>query len=292
MLSMNKDMNKNLKDSEGKLSASYSPRLRSGEAGEEGNYSMSVMSYTKTQKLITALYMVTDVMDNEEPIRNKLRTLGTEIVSDSSTTLGANMSIRRIEQIMSFLDIASAMNFISEMNCAVLKKEFFGLKMSLQESMQVKPVWLEEFLNSPLEEYSDMGSEGGGKNLSTPAFGHPSRGESKHKGYSNGHQTSTRIGVQKGSTLMQALGEIKMSDRSPFDMKNDFYVLKKQRRDEIINTVKTNPNGTTITDIKTRATGVLVSCSEKTLQRELVSMTKDGVLNKTGEKRWTRYFVK
>ena len=33
-------------------------------------------------------------------------------------------------------------------------------------------------------------------------------------------------------------------------------------------------------------------CGEKTLQRELVSMAKDGVLNKTGEKRWSRYFVK
>jgi hypothetical protein len=31
---------------------------------------------------------------------------------------------------------------------------------------------------------------------------------------------------------------------------------------------------------------------EKTLQRELVFMVNNGVLNKIGEKRWSRYFVK
>src|SRR5665647_23369 len=39
-------------------------------------------SYTKASKLVTALYMVTDVMDKDEPIRNKLRNLGAEIISD------------------------------------------------------------------------------------------------------------------------------------------------------------------------------------------------------------------
>src|SRR3989344_1172489 len=43
------------------------------------------MSYTKTQKLVTALYIVTDIIDKEEPIRNKLRTLGVEILSDTSS---------------------------------------------------------------------------------------------------------------------------------------------------------------------------------------------------------------
>src|SRR3989344_3111766 len=42
--------------------------------------------YRKTNKLVTALYMVTDVIDKEEPLRNKLRTLGLEILSDTPTT--------------------------------------------------------------------------------------------------------------------------------------------------------------------------------------------------------------
>jgi len=71
--------------------------------------------------------------------------------------------------------------------------------------------------------------------------------------------------------------------------------LKKERRFNIINIIKNNGGSSTIKDIKAKTnTGVQGSlvCSEKTLQRELMSMIKDGVLNKTGEKRWSKYFIK
>jgi hypothetical protein len=90
-----------------------------------------------------------------------------------------------------------------------------------------------------------------------------------------------------------------MSHRNTKDTNaSDFHILKKQRRDEIINIIGKKGGNATITDIKNSAYGLpaqagsLVSCGEKTLQRELVSMVKDGVLNKTGEKRWSRYFIK
>ena len=38
--------------------------------------------------------------------------------------------------------------------------------------------------------------------------------------------------------------------------------------------------------------GSLDTHSEKTLQRELVSMVTDGVLKKEGTKRWSKYFIK
>jgi hypothetical protein len=127
---------------------------------------------------------------------------------------------------------------------------------------------------------------------------------------SKGH---TSIGVQKGSTLMKALSAVRMPSSNthgytrPISASNInsnhsnaavFDVLKKQRRDSIINIIKTISGGATIKDIKDRAKLVpekynsLVSCSEKTLQRELVSMVKSGVLDRIGEKRWSKYFMK
>src|SRR3989338_190310 len=82
------------------------------------------MSYTKTQKLITALYIVTDIIDKEEPIRNKLRTLGVEVLYDTSSIPKTLFGAVKIDQVLSFLNIASAMNFISEMNYTILKKEY------------------------------------------------------------------------------------------------------------------------------------------------------------------------
>ena len=89
--------NKNLKDPERKsLMTSYGA----------GTSDMSfTLAYTKTSKLITALYMVTDTMEKEEPIRLKLRTLGIEILSDITMSKTV-FDISKIEQILSFLNIA------------------------------------------------------------------------------------------------------------------------------------------------------------------------------------------
>src|ERR1035437_8724351 len=110
------------------------------------------ISYTKTHKLITALYMVTDIIDKGEPIRNKLRTLGAEIVSDiHCIDIGQNRSVvicTRIAETVSFLNIASAMNFISEMNCNILKKEFLELEISIEEYSDMKPTWLADFFET------------------------------------------------------------------------------------------------------------------------------------------------
>ena len=100
---------------------------------------------------------------------------------------------------------------------------------------------------------------------------------------------------------MKALSVVRMSDRnstaSPSGATNNFDELKKQRRGEIVEVIKVIGGNATIKDIKDRAktnpakNGSLASCGEKTLQRELVSMVKDGVLKKTGEKRWSKYFL-
>ncbi len=227
---------------------------------------VSLTSYAKTNKLITALYMVTDIMDKEEPLRNKLRTLGVEILSDPerkpSASYGAGMSITRIEHVISFLDIASAMNMISEMNSSILKKEFSELKQSFQTKQGLSLMDL--LKDSPLEI--------------------PEVNQTNQK------VNQTRLGVQKGSTLMKALKDFKGPNAS-------FDTSKKQRREEIISIIKDKEkaspeeSGVTIKDIKDNAKGTLASVGEKTLQRELISMVHEGVLEKAGDKRWSRYFL-
>ena len=272
MLEENQNLKNSLKD--------VGPNLITApdKGRQEGLVSFS--RYSKTNKLVTALYMVTDIMDKAEPLRSKLRTLGINIVSDIKLVPDS------INNILSLLDIAFALKMISEMNCSILKKEFLELKQFIQESnVQNNPVWLEEFFmeSSP----SPLQGEGGGEVSLIIPKKTTEIGQKNSIGH--GNQNSSRLGVQKGSTLMKALQNVHMSNRiaSP-----DFNTLKKQRREEILKIIKTSPNGATITDIRTLATGSLVSCGEKTLQRELVSMTHDGVLEKTGEKRWSRYSLK
>lgn len=211
--------------------------------------------YIKTNKLITALYMVTDTMEKEEPIRLRLRTLGVEILSDI-TMPKAVFDTQKIDQILSFLNIAFDVRMVSEMNCNILRKEFTELKQSIQEFTAKNNLWFEELT----------------KESPSP----------KSVSFYKGHHT--RIGVQKGSTLMKALGEIEGKN-------NGFEIIKKQRRELISKVVKDKPDGVSIKDITSTLKDLGDSMGEKTLQRELVSMVKDNVLKKTGEKRWSLYFL-
>ncbi len=244
------------------------------------------ISYIKTDKLITALYMVTDIIDAGEPLRNKLRTLGTGIISDMNSN-PANV-FSKISEIMSFLNIASAINIISEMNCNILSKEFLELERATKESV---------------DKVEDLGNEVNLAKFFTDELSLPQASNDKGHYKSIGHHISTRIGVQKGSTLMHALSDrnlvssVVSNKNQSLSIKTSFYILKKQRRDSMLDIIKTLGGSGTIKDIKDKIVampkdaGSLISCGEKTIQRELVSMVKDGVLDKTGKKRWSRYFL-
>jgi hypothetical protein len=240
------------------------------------------LSYTKATKLITALYMVTDIMDKDEPLRNKLRTLGANILSDTFSNPAA--ALAKIGEVMSFLDVAGAMNIISQMNSGILRKEFTLLGESIREYMDsigAKPRTSEIDISELF-----TGDQGGANNFSQtlpanrPAY--------------LARPGMNRIGVQRGGTLLKAMSDniSKMSDtKKQLKQSENFDVLKKERRYEIVSFITRNGGSATITDIRAKATGALANMGEKTLQRELLNMLKDGVLKKTGEKRWSRYYI-
>ncbi len=250
------------------------------------------IQYTKTNKLITALYMVTDTMESDEPIRLKLRTLGIEVLSDSASlskgTLINNID-EKITVILSFLNITRDTGMISEMNSRILAKEFLELKQSIQEHTTGSNLWLEEFLLRPSEtsnkEEPRLSADSSGRQVN-------SKGQISvilNKGHHvTVNKSSMRIGVQKGGTLLKALNKIGMSDKNSSE---GFEMLKKKRRAEIVLIIKDRKSGATITDIRNNAKDVLVSCGEKTLQRELISMVSDNILYRTGSKRWSQYFL-
>jgi len=281
--------NKNLKDSSGGTTVSITDI-------------QFPISYNKTKKLITALYMVTDIIDELEPLRTKLRTLGVGILSDVSSIERDNTGrltsviVGKINDVMSFLDIASALNIISEMNFNILKKEFYKLNQSVLGSVNRiqninSQINLAEFFRSGDKELESR----------SPAYLTKGRGSMiSNNGLRENYKGHTRIGVQRGSTLMQALSD-KTIGMSNINFSNEthenFDILKKQRRNEIVSVLNSIGHPSTIKDIKDKVQSLssqyvyLSSCSEKTLQRELISMVIDKALNKNGEKRWSRYFL-
>lgn len=117
----------------------------------------------KAEKLTTALYMVTDIMSEKEPMKWKAREAGVELLSDMMVMPSSGGSERmtilrnatkKIEQIVSFLDVAQSTRMMSEMNASVLKKEYVALKDAcLAEWQQIsdgsKNIFTESFFEIP-----------------------------------------------------------------------------------------------------------------------------------------------
>jgi len=272
--------NKNLKDIS-KSPIKDSSNMPTSYEAQGLSLGSSLLSYTKTNKLISALYMVTDMMEKDEPMRLKLRTLGIKILSDiNSFSSKTQFEIGKIEQVLSFLSVASDVGMISEMNYNILKKEFTNLKESIQEFTSRNNIWLEGFINTSSSENSAILGQGNNKNI----------GLSLRKGKEIYKGQGTRIGLQKGSTLMKALDDVRNGSIHQ-NLNEEREEIKHKRRDEIISIVKNYPNGISIKDIMSALRNLGESWGEKTLQRELISMVKDNVLKKTGEKRWSHYFL-
>lgn len=262
------------------------------------------LSYNKTNKLVTALYMVTDIMSETEALRQKLRYLAVELVSDighvKATNSGNKLDIisNNLFSILSLLDVSLTMGLVSKMNFNILSKEFTELKSCVERlkskyNSENEFPSISELLLSPSREFlKEALDKGGGA-------------QKDNLSYVGHDQPTTRIGVQKGKNLMRILSD-RVSDTENKNEKNEkeskktkrnVEMLKKERRFEIVkvfNDKMTSDgyNGLTITDIKKEGRGVLKDCSKKTLQRELVSMVEDGVLKKVGSKRWSKYFLK
>jgi len=230
----------------------------------------------KTEKLITALYMVTDCMDSEDALKNKLRFLGVDLLSDMYKLSVATfmerhnrlqISISKISEILSFVDISSTIGFISEMNANILKREFNFLISELQAHLKEKQ-------NSSfiLDE----------KTLEVPR---PI--EEIKRTFTNGHD----IGQYKGQIKDNYELRINNYELNKSKEKQDNPYSKQERTDKILSLIKFRgelPDGETgvsIKDISSKFT----DCSEKTIQRELNDLVSKGKLKKTGEKRWSRY---
>ncbi len=227
----------------------------------------------KTSKLVTALYMVTDCMSIEDPIKSRLRVLGVQLVSyayeiQTLSPVGKTEDISRftscVGEVISLIEIGSTMGFISPMNMSILKKEFSLLRdecisfetrdshfsFSLDESMLGVDKNPTEYTSAIKDKRTDGLSLNTSPSLSRlPIF--------------------TKKTYQTGSSS----GD------------------KNERTKKILDFIKDKKNhsvgqvGISIKDISRHFT----DCSEKTIQRELQSLVEGGSIKKIGAKRWSRY---
>ena len=227
----------------------------------------------KTEKLVTALYMVTDCMDTEDAIKGKLRHLGVELLSDmyklsllSPMDKHAHIStsMSRVDELLSFIEIAYTIGFISEMNTSILKKEFMVLMGELESHLKKDKHFTftldEKMFSLPVSSVAEVDNNNEYKN------------NIKDKRTTINNMSFTNI---KSNLSLNQIPKISNHNFSVSE--------KKDRSDKILALVK--DKDVSIKDISNSFT----DCSEKTIQRELNSLVLKGQIKKTGSKRWSRY---
>jgi predicted HTH transcriptional regulator len=82
--------------------------------------------YKKTEKLVSALYLLSNFISDKEPIKWQIRETGIELLSQSlsASVSDRNLVISSTLKLLSYLNIAHIGGVISEMNYQILKAEF------------------------------------------------------------------------------------------------------------------------------------------------------------------------
>lgn len=227
--------------------------------------------YNRSCRLTAAIFMVLNVIDQDDELKTRIKNLSLSLISKvvnlkdigflDAGKLTADIERNSLE-LMSVLDIAGVSGLISKMNGDIIKAEFqffvseldkFASRFENNRNVSVKNIFSEE----PI-------SGAGGGSEKTNRFG--------TVGTENIH----------GYTPMTVLG-----DGNANSTKSDNgHKRKDTRRITILNFIKGH-NGASIKDIAVNITG----CSEKTVQRELVSLIREGKIKKTGERRWSKYSI-
>jgi len=276
-----KDINSINNSNKGQLDSSVDSQEASQVNGLQHSDIYLSSLIKRTEKLTTALFMITDFMSDSNPLKMSLREKTLDLFLDISSAEHKGSSFRAdqlikvshsISEIVSLSSIARSINAISEMNYTVLEKEYTTLREIIEGLEEVKD--LKSRMVFP-ENFFDNSGQLEQTTLPSPDTNHSND-------LNNIQQKDNFLKDTSNKGQKKVLNKNKIVSKTTANRGGG----KIDRRRDILKSIRSRKEST-IKDIIKAVPG----CSEKTIQRELIAMVKEGVLKKKGERRWSRYFV-
>jgi len=221
----------------------------------------------KTQKIVSALYLITDLIKDSDAIKWEIREEGISLVSSSlmiDTTFpidkehSINLYSLSAQKIITYINIALVSSLVSTMNAGILIRELESVLAFVKK---------EDKDNHP-SGYILSDSFFAPESVSLNNKGHESVSYDKNVLKESDNFNDRNSIVNKPNIKPSSVPRLKQSDR----------------KDIILNILKKDSN-LTIKDFSS----VIKDCSEKTIQRELTSLVEKGLVLKVGERRWSTY---
>ncbi|MDP1625334.1 MAG: hypothetical protein Q8L64_06275 [bacterium] len=241
--------------------------------------------YKKTEKLVTAVYMITNFIKDGEPLKWKIREKALSLLelnmSFNTVSLAERRSLLKDYQahsieIVSLASIAQHSGLISEMNFNVLSREFNGLVSTMEKDENKKAneetvILNPDFFDTPRTTHTTHATHAS----HTPHTHTPVQAAAPivptHNVLYKGHEQKP---------VAHALRPVKDTHiKDPKDSKDD--------RQGTILKLLSKQSGLGIKDF----VGSIKGVSEKTIQRELLAMVAAGTIKKEGERRWSTYSI-
>jgi hypothetical protein len=279
------------------------------------NHNKSVFLIKKTEKLCTAVYLITNHISDKEALRTRIRIVCLDILDGAILLVSDRVRTKSLldrlslllTQTISLLSILEYSGFVSSANSELVRsqceqidqigKEIFseyqnfntrGFGLLLQgEGNQQYEITNDLFLRSPQEEsllkkflspilLSDTNEN---------SFHNPSRNSDM---YSRSALEDTR----RQGVLNNNQNPHKLEGLSPILKKSDDVgayltqnrLSERDRRDGILLAIK-KCGRANIKEILKHVPG----CGEKTIQREIASLIQEGVVERIGKRRWSLY---
>lgn len=203
----------------------------------------------KSERLVSALYMVTDLINTNDPLKWRMRKSGVVLLTETGKLLELSPAERKkvvnsareaIAEIISLLEVAVNSGLISRMNHSLLKKEFVNTPLLLER----------------------IGKE------NTP----------KSIGQTQGHSIGHSIGQTKtikDKGFLPSIGQNLVIQNK----------VKKETRQSQITKVFASGKVLSLRDLS----DMFRDFGSKMIQRDIIDLVRNGILKKTGNKRWSRY---
>lgn len=249
--------------------------------------------YRRAEKICKAYFLLTQHIQENNSIKQKLRNLALDM---SSKTLDLVVTFNKTEELargvvthamalVSVSDIAVTARFISEANYSLVVQQ---VQIFINE---VETYWKTSSHNNqvmPVHLFDVESLDASYKNdMSFMAQSIPNTSIEEVYALKK-EKIHTISNSSSGNKIVRSL-EQKKPASTPAAKENRTEAKsegKSERQTLILSTISARGESS-IKDL----TDVIKGCSEKTIQRELIALVDSGSLLKTGERRWSRYSI-
>jgi len=233
----------------------------------------------KSEKISSALYLITNFFNVDEPLKWAMREDAVSLIKDMNALSRASLADKEsrvraaashIGQITSLIELARTAGFISPMNADIMLNELSMLLGRLEQKeaqeLSVNSLPLDQtFFEVKL---SDQRPFHASSSIAAQPHSSAHDSQSQHKPIESkpAHDKGHYKGHAKSNVLYPHVHAKSNRQES---------ILKALGKEEYMN----------IKDLLKHVKG----CSEKTLQRELTTLLQKGAIKRTGERRWSTY---